>query len=148
MQRVRGRVNVHSVMEEFHRSKERGTYNKWKDEDRFETGDYARVNEESAALQRRSIWNRWLCTCEWEFCCPAKVQVKVSLLEREYHLLIQNKSYKGDKKCFKRATRDHTITEIVLKTNRVSSFALWAWRNASIKYQDSKLLWCPLLIQV
>ena len=43
VQTVLGRADIHSVTEEVNRSKERGTYTKWKDEDRFKIGDYARV---------------------------------------------------------------------------------------------------------
>ena len=52
VQAVLGRVNVHSIKEEVNRSKERGTYTKKKDEDRFEIGDYAHVNGNSAALRK------------------------------------------------------------------------------------------------
>ena len=52
VQTILGRVDVHSVMEEVIRSKERGTYTKWKDEDLFEIGDYVRVNGNSPALQK------------------------------------------------------------------------------------------------
>ena len=50
VQTILGRVD--SVMKEVIRSKERGTYTKWKDEDLFEIGDYVRVNGNSPALQK------------------------------------------------------------------------------------------------
>ena len=48
---VLGKVDVHSVTEEVNLSKERGTYIKLKDDDRFEIGDYVRVNDNSAAIR-------------------------------------------------------------------------------------------------
>ena len=48
-------VDVHSFTEEVNRSKERGTYAKWKDEDWFEKRDYARVNGNSAALRKYKL---------------------------------------------------------------------------------------------
>ena len=95
VQTVIGRVDVHSVMEEVNRSKERGTYTKWKEEDRFEIGDYVLVNGHSAALRKYKL---------------------VFWVKREYHSLIQNRNNKGDKRCFKRATLGYTITEKVLES--------------------------------
>ena len=51
-QTVLGMVDVHSITEEFNRVKDRGAYIKWKDEDRFTIGDYARKNGNSAALRK------------------------------------------------------------------------------------------------
>ena len=61
--------------------------------------------------RRRSTWKRWLCTRKWQFCCPTKMQAKVSWIEREFYLLFQNESNNGDKRCFRRPTRGYTITE-------------------------------------
>ena len=47
---VLGMVDVHSITEEVNRVK--GTYIKWKDEDRFTICDYARKNDNSAALRK------------------------------------------------------------------------------------------------
>ena len=52
VQTVLGRVDVLSVTEEVNRSKEIGTYSKWRGEDRFEIGDYTRKNVNLAALQK------------------------------------------------------------------------------------------------
>ena len=52
VQTVLGRVDVHLITEEVNRSKERGTYTKWKDKDRFEIGDYTGVNGNSADLRK------------------------------------------------------------------------------------------------
>ena len=49
---ILGRVDVLSVTEEVNRSKEIGTYSKWRGEDRFEIGDYTRKNVNLAALQK------------------------------------------------------------------------------------------------
>ena len=51
VQAVLDRVEVHSITEEVNRSKEAGTYSKWKDENRFEISDYVSVNGNSAALR-------------------------------------------------------------------------------------------------
>ena len=51
VQIVLGRIDIHSITEEVIRSKETGTYTKWKDDDRFEISDYERVNDNSAALR-------------------------------------------------------------------------------------------------
>ena len=55
VQTVLGKVYVHWITEEVNRSKERGTYTKWKVEDRFEIGDYARVNGNSVALLKYKL---------------------------------------------------------------------------------------------
>ena len=52
VQTVLGIVDVHLITEEVNCSKERGTYTKWKDKDRFEIGDYAGVNGNSADLRK------------------------------------------------------------------------------------------------
>ena len=52
VQTVLGRVDVPSVTEEVNRSKERGTYSEWRGEERFEIGDYARKNDNLAALRK------------------------------------------------------------------------------------------------
>ena len=51
LQTVLGRVDVYSITKEVNRSKEGGTYTKWKDEDRFEIG----VNRSSAALRKYKL---------------------------------------------------------------------------------------------
>ena len=55
VQTVLGRIDIHSITEEVNRSKETGTYTKWKDDDRFEISDYERVNGNSAALRRYKL---------------------------------------------------------------------------------------------
>ena len=45
-----GIVDVRSIREKTTDEKDRGTYVKWKDEDRFIIGDYAHKNSNSAAL--------------------------------------------------------------------------------------------------
>ena len=60
VQTVLGGVDVPSITEEVNHSKERDTYTKWKDEDRFEIGDYARVNGNSVALQKFKLKFRGL----------------------------------------------------------------------------------------
>ena len=45
-----GAVDVRSIKEKTTGAKDRGTHVKWKDEDRFIIGDYARKNGNSAAL--------------------------------------------------------------------------------------------------
>ena len=52
VQTVLGRVDVLSVTKEVNRSKERGTYSKWRGEDRFEIGNYTRKNSNLAALRK------------------------------------------------------------------------------------------------
>ena len=47
-----GAVDVRSIKEKKTGAKDRGTYVKWKDEDRFIIGDYARKNGNSAALRK------------------------------------------------------------------------------------------------
>ena len=47
-----GIVDVRSIREMTTDAKDRGTYVKWKDEDRFIIGDYARKNGNSAALRK------------------------------------------------------------------------------------------------
>ena len=47
-----GAVDVRSIKEKTTGAKGRGTYVKWKDEDRFIIGDYARKNGNSAALRK------------------------------------------------------------------------------------------------
>ena len=47
-----GAVDVRSIKEKTTGAKDRGTYVKWKDEDRFIIGDYARKNGNSAALRK------------------------------------------------------------------------------------------------
>ena len=47
-----GIVDVRSIGEKTTDAKDRGTYVKWKDEDRFIIGDYARKNGNSAALRK------------------------------------------------------------------------------------------------
>ena len=55
VQTVIGKVDAHWVTEEVNRSKERGTYTKWKVEDRFQIGDYASVNGNSVALLKYKL---------------------------------------------------------------------------------------------
>ena len=47
-----GIVDVRSIREKTTDAKDRGTYVKWKDEDRFIIGDYARKNGNSAVLRK------------------------------------------------------------------------------------------------
>ena len=99
-QTVLGRVDVHSITEEVNCSKERRIYTKWKDKDRFEIGDYARTNGNSAALR--------------------KYKLKFPGLKESTIRSFKTRVIKEIKRCFKRATRGYTITEKSLKTNRTS----------------------------
>ena len=100
-----GIVDVRSIREKTTDEKDRGTYVKWKDEDRFIIGDYAHKNSNSAAL--RKFRSRF----------PG---LKESTI-RSFKARVV-----GNKRCFERKTCSCAIIAKIFFKNRPSPHA---WRN-------------------